>query len=43
LFAVRAAHDITPWGGGRLVSSEGEEGEAQTFGNPARWCAAEWW
>jgi Family of unknown function (DUF6807) len=39
LFAVRAAHEITPWGGGRLVSSEGLEGEQQTFGKPARWCA----
>lgn len=39
LFALRAAHDITPWGGGRLVSSEGREGEAGTFGEPARWCA----
>lgn len=39
LFALRAVHEITPWGGGRLVSSEGEEGEAQTFGRPARWCA----
>jgi hypothetical protein len=39
LFAVRAANDITPWGGGRLVSSEGQEGEQATFGKPARWCA----
>lgn len=39
LFAVRTAPDISPWGGGRLVSSEGREGEAQTFGQPARWCA----
>jgi hypothetical protein len=39
LFAVRAAHDITPWGGGRLVSSEGRAGESETFGKPARWCA----
>lgn len=39
LFAVRASADITPWGGGRLVSSEGDEGEAATFGKPARWCA----
>jgi hypothetical protein len=39
LFAVRAAHDIAPSGGGRLVSSEGQEGESQTFGKPARWCA----
>jgi hypothetical protein len=39
LFALRAAHEITPWGGGRLVSSEGQEGEQQTFGKPARWMA----
>ena len=39
LFAIRTANDISPWGGGRLVSSEGQEGEAQTFGKPARWCA----
>ena len=39
LFAIRAASDLTPWGGGRLVSSEGQEGEAATFGKPARWCA----
>jgi hypothetical protein len=39
LFAVRAAHDVTPWGGGRLLSSEGQEGEKQTFAKPARWMA----
>lgn len=39
LFAVRAVQDVTPWGGGRLVSSEGAEGEKQTFGKPARWMA----
>lgn len=39
LFAMRAVHEITPWGGGRLVSSEGKEGEAGTFGQPALWCA----
>lgn len=39
LCAIRAAHDVTPPGGGRLVSSEGHEGEAGTFGKPARWCA----
>ena len=39
LFAIRAASDLTPWGGGRLVSSDGQEGEAATFGKPARWCA----
>ena len=39
LFAIRAAHDLTPWGGGRLLTSDGQEGEKQTFGKPARWCA----
>jgi hypothetical protein len=39
LCAIRAAADVTPLGGGRLVSSEGLEGEAGTFGKPARWCA----
>jgi hypothetical protein len=39
LFAIRAAGELTPWGGGRLVTSEGQEGEKATFGKPARWCA----
>jgi hypothetical protein len=39
LYSVRAATDISPWGGGTLVSSEGEIGEKNTFGKPARWCA----
>lgn len=39
LFALRVANDLSPWGGGRLVSSEGAEGEVATFGKPARWCA----
>ena len=39
LFAMRAVHELTPWGGGRLLSSEGQEGEKATFGKPARWCA----
>jgi hypothetical protein len=39
LFAVRAAADVSPWGGGRLVSSNGDDGEGATFGKPARWCA----
>ena len=38
LFAIRAAVDITPWGGGRLVNSEGQSGEKATFGKPAAWC-----
>ena len=39
LYSVRSAIDICPWGGGALVSSEGETGEKNTFGKPARWCA----
>jgi hypothetical protein len=39
LFSLRAARDITPWGGGRLVNSLGEEGEKATFGKRAAWCA----
>ena len=39
LFALRAAAEVTRWGGGRLLSSEGQEGEKATFGKPARWCA----
>jgi len=38
LFAVRAALDLAPVGGGKLRSSEGAEAEAGTFGKPARWC-----
>ena len=39
LFALRAARDITPWGGGTLVNSNGQEGEKATFGQAAAWCA----
>ena len=39
LFALRAAPDITPWGGGTLINSEGQTGEKDTFGKPASWCA----
>ncbi|MHC1767788.1 MAG: DUF6807 family protein [Verrucomicrobiia bacterium] len=39
LYSIRAATDISPWGGGTLVSSEGRTGEKNTFGKPARWCA----
>jgi hypothetical protein len=39
LFSVRCAPDISSWGGGTLESSEGNVGEADTFGKPARWCA----
>jgi hypothetical protein len=39
LFSVRVANDLSPWGGGKLVSSEGADGETATFGKPARWMA----
>ncbi len=39
LFSIRCATDISPWGGGALLSSEGAVGEEATFGKPARWCA----
>jgi hypothetical protein len=38
LFAVRAAADLTPAGGGRLVNAAGQVGEKGTFGAPAGWC-----
>lgn len=39
LYSIRAAIDLSPWGGGTLISSEGKTGENETFGQPARWCA----
>ncbi len=39
LFAIRCATDLSPWGGGTLLSSEGAIGEKDTLGKPARWCA----
>lgn len=38
LFAVRAAPDITPLGGGHLINAEGLSGEQETFGKPSAWC-----
>ena len=38
LFALRASIDITPFGGGTLINSNGEQGEAETFGKEAAWC-----
>jgi hypothetical protein len=38
LFAIRAAEDISPWGGGTLINSQGQSGERATFGRPAAWC-----
>ncbi len=39
LFALRAAPDLCPKGGGNLVDSEGRASEAGTFGQRAAWCA----
>jgi hypothetical protein len=38
LFSLRAAPDLTPGGGGRLVNAEGFSGEKATFGLPSAWC-----
>lgn len=38
LFALRAAPDLTPLGGGQLVNAEGESGEKATFGRKSAWC-----
>lgn len=38
LFAVRAVLELAPLGGGRLVNSEGQEGQEATLGQPAAWC-----
>lgn len=37
LFGVRVAHDISVPGGGTLISSNGDIGEAKTIGKPANW------
>ncbi len=39
LFAIRAAPDIAPVGGGTLVNAQGDRGEKATFGKPAPWCS----
>ena len=38
LFAIRAASDIAPVGGGTLMNAHGDKGEKATFGKPAPWC-----
>jgi len=38
LFALRAAADLTPLGGGTLVNADGQAGEKATFGKPSAWC-----
>ncbi|MBN2508361.1 MAG: PmoA family protein [Verrucomicrobia bacterium] len=38
LFAMRAAADLTPHGGGQLTNADGRTGEKATFGQPSAWC-----
>ena len=38
LFAIRAAIDITPLGGGTLMNAEGATGEKATFAQKSPWC-----
>jgi hypothetical protein len=38
LFALRAAGELTPWGGGTLTNAEGLTGEAATYGKASAWC-----
>ena len=37
-FALRVAPDISPVGGGTLINSAGDVGEAGTYGKHANWC-----
>jgi hypothetical protein len=37
-FALRVAPDLSPTGGGTLINSAGDVGEAGTYGKPASWC-----
>lgn len=37
LFSIRAAFDLTPWGGGTLVNAQGKVGEKETFGQESEW------
>ena len=38
-FGVRVTSDLSVDGGGQLVSSNGDRGEKNTLGKPAKWCA----
>jgi hypothetical protein len=38
LFAARAALDLSPAGGGKLMNAEGDSGEKATFGRKSAWC-----
>ncbi len=41
LFSLRCARSLAPVGGGKLVNSQGQVGEKDTFGQKARWCGFE--
>lgn len=38
LFGIRAARELAPVGGGLLINSNGQTGEKDTLGKPAKWC-----
>ncbi len=38
-FGVRVANDLAPAGGGVLINSNGQKGQAETEGKVAKWCA----
>jgi len=38
-FAIRAAYDVAPIGGGTLENSEGGKNAKGAYGKPARWCS----
>ncbi|MBP7934724.1 MAG: PmoA family protein [Phycisphaerae bacterium] len=40
-FSVRAARDMAPLGGGKLIDAHGRVGEKATFGQAAPWCGFE--
>lgn len=41
LFGIRAARELAPVAGGKLINSNGQVGEKATLGLPARWCGYE--
>jgi len=38
-FGVRVSNDLAPAGGGVLINSNGQKGQAETEGKVAKWCA----
>ena len=38
-FGVRVSPELAPDGGGTLLNSEGQQGQKDTEGKPAKWCA----